>query len=240
MVGTGRCGTVFFAKLLTSLGIPCGHETFFQCDGMEYNLARLENSPDMPSLGVSATARRASENEVWFGKDRKLQADASYMAAPFLDQPYLDKTSIIHVVRNPIKVINSFIGFGYFKPGIHTTVETTNGWVYSEGDYHRFIYENVPELYSEGLTQIDKAALYYVRWNELIEKKSARLRYLFQRSEDDYKELFDFLGVSGEGAYSNKLANAGGAADTITCLDDIPNQDCREQLAEIGSRYGYF
>jgi hypothetical protein len=26
VVGTGRCGTVYMAKLLSSVGVPCGHE----------------------------------------------------------------------------------------------------------------------------------------------------------------------------------------------------------------------
>ena len=239
VVGTGRCGTVFFAKLLSSLGIPCGHETFFQCDGMECNLARLANSAEMPSLSVSAVAKAASRDETWFGKNRQLEADSSYMAAPFLDQPCFENTSVIHVVRHPLKVINSFLGFGYFQPEIHTTLETTNGWLYSQGDYHRFIYNFVPELLDSNLTPVDRAALYYVRWNELIESKSTSKKYLFQRVEDSYSQLFDFVGRMATDVYDNRQANAGNAEEKIHSLEAIPDEECRRQLIEIGRRYGY-
>jgi hypothetical protein len=240
VAGTGRSGTVFMAKLLTSLGIPCGHETIFQCDGMEYNLARLQNSPEMPSLSVSMVAKRASINETWFGKNRRIEADSSYMAAPFLDHACLTETKIIHVVRHPLKVINSFVnGFGYFKSDSHKIDAVPNGWLYSPGEYHRFMYQYVPELYSDSLSPIEKASIYYVKWNEMIEKKSVGKEYYLHKLEDNLSGLFSFLGVQSKDHYNNIANKSEGLTDDMK-IEDIYDLTIRDNLFKAGIKYGYF
>lgn len=237
VVGTGRCGTVFLAKLLSSVGIPCGHETFFQCDDLAFE--RLKDSPELPSLNVSWIARCASEQDeqegkLWFGEKRKLEADSSYMAAPFLDNPALDQTAIIHVVRHPLKVINSFIeGWNYFTP----QEDKTESFWHSAAEYHQFIYQHVPELNSD-LTPIDKAAFFYVRWNEMIARKSMGKRYLRQRIEDNLENLFVFLDTKPVSWY-NKVANKSGAVDKITSFDQISNEKIRKDLVWMAEKYGY-
>ena len=41
VTGTGRCGTVYMARILTSIGIPCGHETIFDYRGTRGARKRL-------------------------------------------------------------------------------------------------------------------------------------------------------------------------------------------------------
>ena len=101
------------------------------------------------------------------------------MAAPFLDQ--FTETYIIHAVRHPIRVINSFCNhIRYFI------------WTNSENVYEKFIYSIVPEL-KEPMPQYDRAALYYLKWNEMIEKNKIDL---FVRVEDDSVDLLKFFGLS--------------------------------------------
>jgi hypothetical protein len=81
VVGTGRCGTGFVSKCLSSVGIPCGHEEVFQPhDNIEQ---RLSSS--------------------------KLRAESSWLAAPHLTNRLLRDTKIIHVVREPLKTISSLV-----------------------------------------------------------------------------------------------------------------------------------
>jgi hypothetical protein len=90
VTGTGRCGTMFFAKYLTSAGINCGHELIFTNSGVE-----------------AANKNLLINNNV--------QADSSYMAAPYLSHSLLKNAKIVHLVRDPIKVLNSFVsGYVYF------------------------------------------------------------------------------------------------------------------------------
>ena len=43
VTGTGRCGTVYMAELLTSLGIPCGHESLFQMPENSKEVNQVKN-----------------------------------------------------------------------------------------------------------------------------------------------------------------------------------------------------
>jgi hypothetical protein len=106
VTGCGRSGTVYMAKLLTSLGVPCGHETIFDFDGIERALERIAGS--IP-LKLSETSLRAKED--WVDVNT-IVADASYMAAPYLD--FFPDATIIHVVRHPVKVINSFCNYIHY------------------------------------------------------------------------------------------------------------------------------
>ena len=103
VVGTGRCGTLYTANLLTSLGIPCGHEAIFTPKGPDYEVLAGNKEP------ISSDVSKA-EN---LSNDKMLMADASYMAAPFLG---LFDAQVIHIVRNPKDVIRSFVvEFNYFS-----------------------------------------------------------------------------------------------------------------------------
>ena len=92
ITGTGRCGTGWASKLLTSAGVECGHEALFSFDGWE------------------AAQERMAESD--------LDADSSWLAVPFLDE--LDNNvTIVHLVRHPKPTIDSFRRIGFFNPRMH-------------------------------------------------------------------------------------------------------------------------
>jgi hypothetical protein len=99
VVGTGRCGTVYMAKLLTEVGIPCSHERIFANNGINYAAYILNYGGGQNSL----SARDANLDNCW-----PVIAESSYMAAPYLDHFCLKDATIIHVVRDPVNVILSF------------------------------------------------------------------------------------------------------------------------------------
>lgn len=117
VVGTGRCGTVSCAKLLTDVGIPCGHEKIFG----PYGISNQSNSEVSMQCGL---------------KDVKsIMADSSYMAVPFLKHDILIDAIIIHVVRNPIDVILSFHNkLQYWRN------DNLNIW-------EKFISNHIPEIF---------------------------------------------------------------------------------------------
>ena len=82
VTGTGRSATGFAAAWLTSAGMPCGHETFFNFAGWENAVNLMRRQPE-------------------------LMAESSWMAAPFLNEPQLAEALLIHQVRHPRKVAES-------------------------------------------------------------------------------------------------------------------------------------
>lgn len=232
VVGTGRCGTVYMAKLLSSIGFPCGHEAIFTYEGIGEAERRLRGETP---VRISLISHLATAGEgPWLPKGNSaLVADSSYMAAPFLGHPLLENTTIIHLVRDPLKVINSFVvGLRYFRDScLHEKYYDV---------YHRFIYRHVPDL-TLPLAPEARAALYYLRWNEMIEKLARRHRYFFCRVEKDVPKLFRFLGVSPEKWYENKKSNHLPADQIYRSPDDIRSPpefpDLAEQISRICQRY---
>ena len=227
ITGTGRCGTVYMARLLTSLGICCGHESIFDYRGIRWAEKRL-NGEEPPEL--SYVSQTEYKNGKWVPLDRwlpdvgKLQAESSYMCAPFLMEPLLAGVPVIHVVRDPVKVVHSFCNYiDYFKSHV------------GANSYEQFIYRHIPELQLE-MSQYDRACLYYVRWNEMIEKANPAL---FYRIEDDPQKVVDFLGKDGDYFKEGDVNSLKKPVNERFSIDKIQSRDIFDQFMAIGRRYGY-
>ena len=83
--GTGRCGTRYVAKLLSSAGQLCGHEYFFSFPGL-----------------TEARRRLRQERTPYVG-------DASWLAVPHLESEELRDSLVIHITRHPRDVIGSLL-----------------------------------------------------------------------------------------------------------------------------------
>lgn len=224
VTGTGRCGTVYLANLLTKSGLPCGHESIFTPWGLDEAIARLDGrSP----IQVSAISLASCGD--WFPEAGAVVADSSYMAAPFLDHALLRDVRIIHVVRHPMDVINSFVvGLNYFQEWLPPDV------------WHQFIYTHAPELRLD-YHPLDRAALYYIRWNRMIEKRSAGRAYFFCQVETITHRLFDYLGRSchDEKLLSARTINGRMDGKPEYHFEDIPSTALRRELRDLAERYGY-
>lgn len=229
MTGTGRCGTVYLARVLTQSGIACGHESVFDTMGLEGVLLRIDGGYQ-PHLSHCSTSvfdgERWSPVEPYLQDTNQLVADSSYMAAPFLDYPLFAKATIIHVVRHPAKVIDSFHNhLRYFR-----SPEPSN-------KFEEFIYRHVPDLRKE-MTSVDRAALYYVLWNELIE--SSNCKKVFYKVETPISQLSHELGVE---------LNSGELPKTINSMklsyadkfhpSQLTSSIVRDELMKMAKRYGY-
>ncbi len=169
IVGTGRCGTVYFAQLLNSIGIACSHERVFTNQGLSHaKLIMSEGGSD------SEVARHSG-----LSSTRNIIAESSYMATPYLDHFILKDATIIHAVRNPLDVILSFnnkLQYFHKKP---------NAW-------ERFILSHVSEI-SQQDTPLEKNCCYVLRWNRWIENLSHGRKYVRVRLEHDTDMLLDYL-----------------------------------------------
>lgn len=225
VTGTGRCGTVFMARLLTSVGVPCGHETIFDWQGQYGAKQRLTGKR---KLELSIASRRQfnpvteqSQTVSEWVNPSEIVAESSYMAAPFLEEI---TCPVIHVVRHPVKVVRSFCDYiGYFQ--------TQN----SGNTYERFMYRYVPDLKLD-MPQYDRGCLYYVLWNEMIERHESAL---FHRVEDGSEPVLEYLAKQGPcfnergtNTYQKKTAQR-------FDVDKIASQEIKSRFVAIGERYGY-
>lgn len=225
ITGTGRCGTVYLARCLTNWGIPCGHESIFDYQGLRGAVRRLNGEIPI-ALSLASKMDWTPENVVHhddYVDPSKICADSSYMAAIDLDAEILKDTKILHVVRHPFKVVHSFVNhIDYFKNEDHSKT------------YEQFISRNMPAL-TEDIPAYDKASLFYVLWNELIEPHSD----IFHRIEDPLEPVQKFLNVTGE-PFPNKSVNTfKKPVDHYFDVMDIESKEIRDRFAAKGEEYGY-
>ena len=232
ITGTGRCGTVYMARLLTSIGIPCGHETIFDYRGTRGARKRLIGEEPLRLSFVASTNYDIQQNKFhpidWLPDVSMIVAESSYMAAPFLRCDLLKDAKIIHVVRNPVDVVSSFCNhIDYFSntPNPGNLV------------YETFIYRHIKKLKVK-MPQYDRAALYYLRWNEMIENQKPDF---FFRVEDDPKDLLKFLGVPDDVEYfKDKKANTLKKKDSLGFnWTQIESRQIRKEFIEVSKKYGY-
>lgn len=226
--GTGRCGTVFTARLLTSVGIPCGHEAIFDHKGKEWIIGRLRG--DVP-LEWSYISRNRRVEDKWYSLKRwwpdTLEAESSLFAAPYLADSFTSGVPLIHLIRNPIKVVNSFCHYMDNCFEINTP----------RNDLEIFIYNAVPEL-EEKMPQYDRACLFYVQWNKMIEASHPAFSH---RIEDDPKLLLEFVGCAGVAEYfqDRKANHLVRTTNNRFTLDQIQSRSICNDFIEMGRRYGY-
>lgn len=232
VTGTGRCGTVYLARVLTSVGVPCGHESIFDYKGWDAAAAKIEGRQEL-GLSLCSQIKLVSgqfvESPIWLPDRTKVEAESSYLAAPFLER--LPATEMIHVVRHPIKVVNSFCNYINYFAVLPAPTE-----------YEAFIYANIPELTNKNLTTYERACLYYVRWNQMIEAKLANRRSLFHRVEDRIEVVLKFIGRAGvdfKTVFADRSVNTFRKPGHKFSIHDLPAGEVRKEFVAMGERYGY-
>ena len=226
VTGTGRCGTVYMARFLSNLGIPCGHEAIFDWRGYRWAEKRLNGEAPIECSSASAISLI---NGKWVPEPSwvdpsQIVAESSYLAAPFLQDPLLQGVPVIHVARHPVKVINSFCNYlGYFQSN-----QGTNS-------YEQIIYRWLPEL-KQQMSPYDRAALFYVRWNDLIDSHRPDF---FHRIEDDVSPLLSFLGKEGCRYYDNKKINSQAKAGSRFSFHDIESSEIADLIRAKCKQYNY-
>jgi hypothetical protein len=224
VVGTGRCGTAYMAQLLTSAGIPCGHESVFSAN----TLIEIKNKLKEPE-NFKLSECSLTQEKKWVNP-KEIIADSSYLAAPYLRCGFLKNTKIIHVVRHPIDVIKSFVFSGlYFENFVPEKSEI----------YQDFIKKYAPKVYNNGFNSLTRAAIYYIFWNKMIEKNVRfRENYFLYNLESNPSKLMDFLGNKKYNRKLSKKINAWKKNDTKFYLKYIDPNIIKE-LRKISMKYNY-
>jgi hypothetical protein len=221
VTGLQRSGTVYMAKLLTSLGLVCGHESIFTPDGLSGVYARLRGKRKIETSIISYEKKLDDD---WF--DASLQvADSSYLAAPYLS--FFD-AKIIHIVRNPLYVISSIFYDAAFWSDPR------------QEPYREYVFKHLQHL-QKVKCDMERLMIYYVEWNELIEcnyKNLPYLRYTVEQEPDD--NLFNFLGFTPkENIFNDKKSNSWQMRSHNFTYKDLPRGKARNQFLDIIEKYGY-
>jgi hypothetical protein len=231
VVGTGRNGTVYYSRLLTSIGIPCGHESFFDYQGLEVALLRLAKKlPPMLSYCSQTIfdVYRHRPISPYITQLENLVAESSYMAVPYLHHECLKETEVIHVVRHPVRVVNSFVNYlKYFSSP--TTCLPPNPI------YEAFIYRHLPELRNYD-TPYERAAMYYVLWNEMVETRKLLARL---KAEDGPEPLKALLNISETNVFDNRKVNTHELPGERFAIGMLPEGEVKDRFISMGERYGY-
>ena len=224
VTGTGRSGTVYMSRFLTSVGIMCGHESIFTPQGINEASMRLTHVNNIKTSKVSLI-----ENDNWF--DHNLQiAESSYMSCPFLQHDILKDTKIIHVIRNPLKVISStFIDAKFLD-------DNNKG----QKRYSDFVYQFLPNL-KNIVNRLERVTCYYILWNEMVKKNSINKNYYLHKIEDGInKNIFDFLEIEPKNNfYDNKKSNCWYKREKDLNIDDLPSIDLEYKIYNIMKTYEY-
>lgn len=194
ITGVARSGTGYMAQTLNSAGVPCGHEAIFSHGGLEEAAQNLKNRPEM-------------------------EAESSWLAVPFLGSDILKDTGVIHLVRHPIKTIESILRVKMF----------------SDSPYSRYILQRLPGIAQHAKLE-NMVAYYYLMWHHLIERH-AHLRH---RVEDDPAELLDALGIEYRGLlFDDRAYNHRPEYPPYELDVGEVNPILWGQVVEMGRRFGY-
>lgn len=225
ITGTGRCGTVYAAKLLTSLGRPCTHESIFTPNGISHAKNVLQSGL------IENSKCSLNKDSEWYPEGVLPVGESSYMAASFLDSPLLRGAKVVHLIRDPAKVMFSWLRFGYFQNDSNKRL--------------KFWEDNLsilmPEIWHHK-EPIERACYYYLAWNNLIELKANKDLYHKQRIEDG-NGFLEFLNVEEkENAFSNKSENTNNINEKDKdkrSYRDIPESPLKEEIVKFAIDHGY-
>lgn len=145
--------------------------------------------------------------------------EASWMATPHLDK--VPNATTVHLVRHPRNVISSMSNMGLF-----TNINVIG--------YRNYAHKYVPGL-NHCESPLDKAAHFYLEWNEMIEDKCNFFHRVEDRPEILLRNLhiYEIITPDLEQYYQGRLK--------IT--HELPIADISEEyrrpLLEMMERYGY-
>jgi len=228
VTGTGRCGTVYMARFLTHLGIHCGHEAIFDYKGIEEAKKRLSGDVEIETSKCSLYNHVKEEETTGWFDPKKIVAESSYMAAPFLKDDIFKDILIIHLIRNPLKTLSSWVlDIEFFS-------NCTSDHL---GDYENFIANNVPTIFEEK-TKIEKACRYLIEWNKLIEVNSLN-KITIKIENYPYNNLLKKLDIKHSDFFLNKNMNSWKTRKKDINLKDIPEGQTKLEFIDMIKKYKY-
>ena len=182
VTGLPKGATTYMCRLLTSLDIMCGHESIFKYHGIDHAKGVINGKIKPTTSYCSVVNQITTQKKDFIFIPEKLQAESSYMSAPFLNDKILNNTKIIFVVRNPWNIATSF----------HYAAKMWHNGTKDSEPYIKFCENNSPSVLLEKTT-INKSIKFIISWFKLIEGKMPEESFIFRAEEQINLKLLDFL-----------------------------------------------
>ena len=159
-----------------------------------------------------------------------LRGDASWLAAPFLDQVAAYK---LHLVRHPLDVINSMVGIRLFDDEDVTE---------ERKPYQEFIREHSTAW--DEASPVERAMRFYVEWNRKIEPYAHKRVRVEDVSGADLVDMFRYAGaMHAPWEIQARLDDVPRDVNTRTRAElawaDLPDGELRAELELMAKEYGY-
>lgn len=147
-----------------------------------------------------------------------LVGECSWLAVPYLKNC---TKPIFHVVRHPESTLKSMLGGEMFGPG------RKNKWFKTREQF----------VNMSGLDMIDAMRI-YVQWNKMCERLTSRRYRLEELNENFIDDVATAVDMEYDIRYPEARVNQHRKLDGFT-LSDLPNCLEKQELLEMGERYGY-
>ena len=152
------------------------------------------------------------------------RVESSWLAAPLLP---LDVAHVVHLVRNPLDVVNSLVGIGFFSNPAHGA--------YAE---HARAHVDLPE------DEVEAAMRFYVDWNHMIEPHADQFIRVEDITPEDLAKIAYAAGarhspVDFQEALTAIPTNWNSRKRAELGWDDLPVGDAKSELKRMGKNYGY-
>lgn len=141
------------------------------------------------------------------------QAESSWLAIPHLHK----YKNILHIVREPMKVISSMMNVDFLQ----------------EGEME-FVAEALPDILK--LEGIERYVYFWTQWNMLIEKHTDKRYRIEDINKDPRKFITQF--IEPKVIYINNHYNTWGKY-IVKTIDEIPNGSIKRDFIKRMLKYGY-
>jgi hypothetical protein len=196
VTGTGRCGTAHCWRVLTHIGVPAAHERFFELD------------------------RRSFDENDRLAYDAFPTNDVALMAAPFLSQ--VGKPSI-HLVRDPVETVNSFLHLRLPMTASHEVTDFINHW-----------------MKIEGTTNEEQWADYWEKWNRMCAEHATYTVQVESLSRGDVSDVF-LAPIIGAGGFVQAWQQLGITTNRVhEVTANLVPPHVADRLRRSGEEFGYY
>lgn len=160
-----------------------------------------------------------------FYRNLRYDGDSSWLAVPYLECDPRLAESVVHQVRNPLDVVSSLYGIGFFEPD-------------NNNPFARFVRENFRVT---GKPLLD-CVRFWTEWNSRCEAVADKT-YLFEELLEDPSVVFSSLGLRLDDEARNRLAVVGkqkvnARRRVEISLDEIPEGVEKKEMLELANKYG--
>lgn len=160
--------------------------------------------------------------------DPYLRGDSSWMAAPALDR---FTGYVLHAVRHPLDVINSFVGIGFFDEDV------------DHGAYREYARQHAPEVF-ELESPVERAMAFYVAWNRMIEPRAHHRVRIEDVTGNDLYQMIHYAGAMHapweiQAAVDRTDRNQNSRRRAELSWQDLPAGDLKDDLELMAKEYGY-